>query len=206
MKSFYDFYTKLQKLNEENTPVNAKVMDNLPSPDAMAQNNSLNGKDATMNAPNSDETPKLVDKSQEGESEEESNLSPPEGKINYKLINKNLKHITKNLSKFKNLDEEKGEQLEQLIDQISNLINSFDGATEETSDDASDENEDLEKPPEADDSATSQDLKKSPDISGGVDMTGGIDMTGGVDMSGGAAAMPPSSGGGSMPQSMNLPS
>ena len=123
MKSFYDFYSKLQKISEENAPpIDPKVMD-LPKPEG----------DMPMSMPSDEEMPKLVDKSSETPSEEDddSNLSPPEGKINFKFINKNLKHITKHLPKFKNLDQEKGEQLDQLLSQISNLINSFEGSEEE---------------------------------------------------------------------------
>ena len=202
MKSFYDFYTKLQKLNEENEPVDPKVMDNTPSQDAMAQPNGGNGKDMSMNMQNSDETPKLTDKSKQGE-EEESNLSPPEGKINYKIISKNLKHVTKYLPKFKNLDQEKGEQLEQLLSQISNLVNSFEGGMEEESP----EGEEGEKGQEGEEGKSKP---EGEDVSSMVgDKGGSPDMGGGIDMSGGS---PPPAGnantnmGGAMPQGMSPPS
>lgn len=198
MKSFYDFYTKLQKLNEENEPVDPKVMDNMPSPDAMVQPNAGNGKDISMNMQNSDETPKLTDKSKEGE-EGESNLSPPEGKINYKMISKNLKHVTKYLPKFKNLDQEKGEQLEQLLSQISNLVNSFEGGMEEESPEGEEgqEGEEGKSKPEGEDlSSMVGDKSETPDMSGGVDMSGGMTPPAGGNMN----------IGGAMPQGMSPPS
>jgi len=120
MKSFYDFYTKLQKINEENEELNPKVVDS----DPQKPNNDIN-MDMSKGDLNPKDTPLLTDKSKENGDDDKSNLSPPEGKINYKFINKNLKHISKYLSKFKNIDQEKGEQLEQLIGQITNLVSSF---------------------------------------------------------------------------------
>ena len=160
MKSFYDFYNKLQKINEENEIMNPKVAD---------MGASLNaGSDTSMDMqPNmspdmsSDmskgEVPLLSDKSKSSGEEDESNLSPPEGKINYKFINKNLKHISKYISKFKNLDEEKGQQLEQLISQVTNLVNSFEEPSSEEEDTGSEDETTSGEEPSAD---MSQDLGK----------------------------------------------
>ena len=128
MKSFYDFYTKLQRINEENEELNPKVVDS----DPQKPNNDIN-MDMSKGDANPQDTPLLTDKSKEDGAgdDDKSNLSPPEGKINYKFINKNLKHISKYLSKFKNIDQEKGEQLEQLIGQITNLVGSFEEPSSE---------------------------------------------------------------------------
>lgn len=128
MKSFYDFYTKLQRINEENEELNPKVVDS----DPQKPNNDMNMDMSNPNPnPNPKDTPLLTDKSKQNDDDEKSNLSPSEGKINYKHINKNLKHISKYLSKFKNIDQEKGEQLEQLIGQITNLVSSFEEPSSE---------------------------------------------------------------------------
>ena len=132
MKSFYEFYNKLQKINEENQGLNPAVVDSNPSApqaDMGMDMKADKGTEMDMQAPSQD-VPMLTDKTKEGDNDE-SNLSPPEGKINYKFINKNLKHISKYISKFKNLDQEKGEQLEQLIGQIKNLVNSFEEPSSE---------------------------------------------------------------------------
>lgn len=128
MKSFYEFYNKLQKINEENEGLNPKVVDSNPAA-PQADMGMDKGTEMDMKLP-SEDVPMLTDKTKGGD-DDESNLSPPEGKINYKFINKNLKHISKYISKFKNLDQEKGEQLEQLIGQMKNLINSFEEPSSE---------------------------------------------------------------------------
>jgi hypothetical protein len=136
MKSFYDFYTKLQKINEENEELNPKVVDSNPQ----TPNGDMG---IDMSSPDSKpkDTPLLMDKSKEDGDDDKSNLSPPEGKINYKFINKNLKHISKYLSKFKNIDQEKGEQLEQLLGQITNLVTSFEEPSSEDQEDGEEEPE-----------------------------------------------------------------
>lgn len=172
MKSFYDFYTKLQKINEENmqSPVDPKVMDNKPPVGDMSMDNM-------PPAPAPTDVPKLTDKSKDDASEEDSNLSPPEGKINYKYINKSLKHVSKFLPKFKNLDEEKGQQLEQLLSQLNNLINSFEGGLgEEPEEEGGEESPAPESPAEgtpSDLSSMAGDNAPTPDMSSGMgDMDG----------------------------------
>lgn len=177
MKSFYDFYTKLQKINEENmqNPVDPKVVDNKPDMGDMSM------PPISPEAPAQNDVPKLTDKSKEGDasSEEDSNLSPPEGKINYKYINKSLKHVSKFLPKFKNLDEEKGQQLEQLLSQLNNLINSFEGGLGEQPEEEGGEEsampESPEQGPPADLSPMVGDTGSTPDMSAGMgDMGAGM--------------------------------
>ena len=60
MKSFYDFYTKLQKINEENEELNPKVVDS----DPQKPNNDIN-MDMSKGDLNPKDTPLLTDKSKE---------------------------------------------------------------------------------------------------------------------------------------------
>ena len=136
MKSFYDFYAKLQKINEENEELNPKVVDSNPQAPSSDMGIDMSNQDSKPK-----DTPLLTDKSKEDGDDDKSNLSPPEGKINYKFINKNLKHISKYLSKFKNIDQEKGEQLEQLLGQITNLVTSFEEPNSEDQEDGEEEPE-----------------------------------------------------------------
>jgi hypothetical protein len=189
MKSFYDFYTKLQKLHEENDLplVDPKVMNNAPPTDS------------APSPEQTEETPKLIDKSKESTSEEESNLSPPEGKINYKYISKNLKHISKFLPKFKNLDQEKGEQLEQLLDQISNLVNSFEGGSEQDNELESESDKEVNVEQLPDESSADLNTKTGTDNAGQEQGGSGVDLTSSLGL--GSSSSDQASG--SMPQGMN---
>ena len=146
--NFYKLFEKIKNIKEQeemDSPSNAGMKPNLTG----IGSNSMD--DKSMNLPSNDNgSGELEDDSMDDSdesSDDSDNLSLPEGSIDIEKITMSLNKIKKMIPKFKSIDKDKGDQLDDLLKQTSNLISSFSPEgeeEEETEDGEEDKSSDLD--------------------------------------------------------------
>lgn len=125
MNNFYKLFEKIQKLKEQdemNKPSDAGMQPSITGADVSSDDSSMQ-LGAKNNVPAEiEDVP---------DAEDSDNLSLPEGSIDFDKIMMDLSKIKKMIPKFKSMDKDKGDQLEDLLKQTSNLVSSFSPEGEE---------------------------------------------------------------------------
>jgi hypothetical protein len=141
--NFYKLFEKIKNIKEQeemDNPSNAGMKPNLRG----IGSNSMD--DKSMNFPSNDNGSGELEDDSDESSDDLDNLSLPEGSIDIEKITMSLNKIKKMIPKFKSMDKDKGDQLDDLLKQTSNLISSFspEGEEEETEDGEEDKSSDLD--------------------------------------------------------------
>lgn len=141
--SFYKLFEKIQTIKEQ---------DQMDAASKDVKQPSIIGKDNSMPDPNmqlgvKNDIAGEIDQAPEAGEDDNDNLSLPEGSVDIDQIIMSLDKIKKMIPKFKTMDKDKSEQLDDLIKQTTNLVSSF----------SSDEDQDSTEE-ESDEKITDQDL------------------------------------------------
>ena len=143
--SFYKLFEKMQSMTEQDDLNNSsqKVMQpnvtNKSSGNMNDPNMQLGAKNNIMGKADSDisgmgDPSNMDDFPDEDNEDNEDNLSVPEGDVDIDSIVASLTNIKKMIPKFKTMDKDKSEQLDDLIKQTTNLVSSFSDENDEDSD------------------------------------------------------------------------
>lgn len=138
--SFYKLFEKIQNFKEQEEMNPDKIMQPNVSGNAPTMPS-----DANMQLGAKDDVSGEAEPVSDIENSEDSdNLSVPEGSVDTDQIIMNLNKIKKMIPKFKSMDKDKAEQLDDLLNQTSNLVSSFSSEEdgEDTGEVESDETDD----------------------------------------------------------------
>ena len=151
--SFYKLFEKMQSITEQDDLNNSsqKVMQpnvtnkssgnmNDPNMQLGAKNNIMGKADSDISG--MDDTSNTDDFPEEDNEDNEDNLSIPEGDVDIDSIVASLTKIKKMIPKFKTMDKDKSEQLDDLIKQTTNLVSSFSDENDEDSEENDEELDD----------------------------------------------------------------
>lgn len=127
--NFYKLFEKIQKLKEQdemNKPSDAGMQPSITGTDEPSNDDPMQlGTKDNVSA-------EIEDTEDAADTEDSDNLSLPEGSIDFDKIMMDLNKIKKMIPKFKSMDKDKGDQLEDLLKQTSNLVSSFSPEGEES--------------------------------------------------------------------------
>jgi hypothetical protein len=143
--SFYKLFEKIQNFKEQDEMNPNKVMQPNVSGDTSGMPNDPNMQLGSKNdiSGEAEPVPDMDDTS--SDAEDSDNLSMPEGSVDTDQIVMSLNKIKKMIPKFKTMDKDKAEQLDDLLNQTSSLVSSFsseeDGGNQEEGDESEDSGE-----------------------------------------------------------------
>lgn len=123
--SFYKLFEKIQNLKEQDEMSPNKVMQPSVSGNTADMSVDTNMQLGVKDDVSGEAEPVSDMEDVSSDAEDSDNLSVPEGNVDTDQIVMSLNKIKKMLPKFKSMDKDKAEQLDDLLNQTSNLVSSF---------------------------------------------------------------------------------
>ena len=139
--SFYKLFEKIQNFKEQDEMNPNKVMQPNVSGNASAMLNDPNMQLGSKDNISGEAEPISDMEDISSDTEDSDNLSVPEGSVDTDQIVMSLNKIKKMIPKFKSIDKDKAEQLDDLLNQTSSLVTSF-SSEDENSQEQDDDTED----------------------------------------------------------------